>query len=148
MTTVSARSARRSTPVVVLSTASSRAEGDRLANVLVAERLAACVNLVAPITSVYRWKNAIERAEEVLLVIKTRRDLLAPLGARLATLHSYDVPELLALPVVAGARRYLAWLLSATRRGRSAATASTARTCSGARPARRARRGRSRAVPR
>jgi periplasmic divalent cation tolerance protein len=101
---------RRRSALVVLSTAGSRAEGEAIASALVGERLAACVNIVAPVTSIYRWQGAIERAEEVLLVIKTRQALIAKVGARLAALHSYDVPELIALPIVAGARAYLAWL--------------------------------------
>jgi periplasmic divalent cation tolerance protein len=81
---------------------------------LVEERLAACVNLIAPLTSIYRWRGAVERAREVLLVIKTRRTLVPRIAARVRALHSYEVPEVIALPVVAGARSYLAWLLGET----------------------------------
>ncbi len=101
--------------VVALSTAGSRGEAERIATALVDERLAACVNLVAPLTSIYRWQGAVERAEETLLVIKTRRALVPRLGARVQELHSYDVPELVVLPIVAGAASYLAWLLGETR---------------------------------
>ena len=101
--------------VVVLSTAGSAEEAERIATALVDERLAACVNLVAPLTSIYRWQGAVERASEVLLVIKTRRTSVARLIARLEALHSYDVPEAIVLPIGAGARRYLAWLLAETR---------------------------------
>ena len=103
------------TAVVVLSTAGSREEAERIATALVEERLAACVNLVAPLTSIYRWRGAVERAEEVLLVIKTRRRSVPALVRRIGALHSYDVPEVIALPIVAGARPYLAWLAGATR---------------------------------
>jgi periplasmic divalent cation tolerance protein len=96
--------------VVVLSTAGSQEEAERIATALVEERLAACVNLVAPITSIYRWQGAVERAAEVLLVIKTRRARAAQLVARLRELHSYDVPEAIVLPITAGARPYLEWL--------------------------------------
>ena len=99
---------------VVLSTAGSRAEAERLATALVEERLAACVNLVTPLTSIYRWRGAVERAREVLLVIKTLRALVPRLAARVRSLHSYDVPEVIALPVVAGAASYLAWLSAET----------------------------------
>jgi len=99
---------------VVLTTAGSRAEAERVASVLVEERLAACVNLIAPLTSIYRWRGAVERAREVLLVIKTRRTLVPRIAARVRALHSYEVPEVIALPVVAGARSYLAWLLGET----------------------------------
>jgi len=81
---------------------------------LVEERLAACVNLITPLTSIYRWRGAVERAREVLLVIKTRRTLVPRIAARVRALHSYEVPEVIALPVVAGARSYLAWLLGET----------------------------------
>ena len=94
--------------VVALSTAGSRDEAERLATTLVDERLAACVNLVAPLTSIYRWQGVVERAEETLLVIKTRRALVPRLTARVRELHSYDVPELIVLPIVAGAAPYLA----------------------------------------
>lgn len=108
-----ARGAGRSA-VVVLTTAGSRAEAERLASALVGERLAACVNLIAPLTSIYRWRRTVERAREVLLVIKTRRALVPRVEARVQALHSYEVPEIIALPVVAGARSYLAWLLAET----------------------------------
>ena len=100
--------------VVVLSTAGSQDEAERIALALVDERLAACVNLVAPLTSIYRWHGAVERASEVLLVIKTRQRLVAALVKRLGELHSYDVPEAIVLPIVAGARPYLAWLMGET----------------------------------
>ena len=110
---------RRSRPatgaVVAFTTAGSRDEAERLAQALVAERLAACVNLVAPISSIYHWRGAVERGEEVLLVIKTRRGLVRRLGARLGELHSYEVPELVVLPIVDGAESYLAWLMAETR---------------------------------
>jgi len=101
--------------VVVLSTAGTRDEAERLATALVEERLAACVNLVPEITSIYRWQGEVERAGEVLMVIKTRRALASRLIARLRELHSYDVPEAIVLPIAAGARPYLAWLLAETR---------------------------------
>jgi periplasmic divalent cation tolerance protein len=100
--------------VVVLSTAGSQDEAERIATALVDERLAACVNLVAPLTSIYRWHGAVERAAEVLLVIKTRKRLVPRLIRRLEALHSYEVPEAIVLPIAAGARRYLAWLLGET----------------------------------
>ena len=100
--------------VVVLSTAGSRDEAERLAAALVGERLAACVNLITPIVSIYRWQGAIERGEETLLVIKTRRRLVPALIARLETLHSYDVPEAIVLPIESGSRSYLGWLMAET----------------------------------
>jgi periplasmic divalent cation tolerance protein len=104
----------RRSAAVLFTTAGSRAEAERLASVLVEERLAACVNLIAAVTSIYRWRGAVEHAREVLLVIKTRRALVPQVTARVQALHSYEVPEVIALPVVAGARSYLAWLLGET----------------------------------
>ncbi|MBI3768800.1 MAG: divalent-cation tolerance protein CutA [Deltaproteobacteria bacterium] len=98
----------------MLTTAPSREEADRIAAALVDERLAACVNVVAPITSIYRWRGAVERAEEVLLLVKTRRARVARVGARIRALHSYDLPEVIALPIDAGSAAYLAWIAAET----------------------------------
>jgi periplasmic divalent cation tolerance protein len=72
--------------------------------------LAACVNVIPGIESVYRWEGQIEQANEILLVIKTTAERLATLESSLAELHSYDTPEILALPVIAGSKKYLSWL--------------------------------------
>jgi periplasmic divalent cation tolerance protein len=96
--------------IVVLSTCGSPKDGQRLAHALVEKRLAACVNIIPGVRSVYHWKDAIEEEEEVLLVIKTSRALLAELRTELERLHSYEVPEVIALPVVDGSESYLAWL--------------------------------------
>lgn len=96
--------------IVVLSSCGSAEEAERLARSLVEERLAACVNVIGGAKSFYRWKGAIESAQEFLLVIKTSRDLFERLRTILETAHSYDLPEVLALPVVAGSPAYLNWL--------------------------------------
>lgn len=94
---------------VVLCTApADRAE--EIARALLEARLAACVNVVPGLASLYWWKGEICRDGESLLVIKTREGLLARLEGKLAEVHPYDTPEVLALPVVEGAGRYLAWL--------------------------------------
>jgi periplasmic divalent cation tolerance protein len=85
-------------------------EAEKLASVLVDERLAACVNIVHGIHSVYRWNDKIETATEFLLIIKSAADRLAEIQSRLETLHSYDTPEVIAIPIVAGSPKYLAWL--------------------------------------
>ena len=100
--------------VVVLSTAGSADEAERIATALVDERLAACVNLVPTVTSIYRWQGAVERATEVLMVMKTRRPLVKRLVARLRELHSYEVPEAIVLPIEGGSRPYLDWVLGET----------------------------------
>jgi periplasmic divalent cation tolerance protein len=96
--------------IVVLSTCGSPEEGQRLAHALVEKRVAACVNIIPGMRSVYRWKDVVEEEEEVLLVIKTSRALLAELRTEIERLHSYEVPEVIALPVVDGSEGYLAWL--------------------------------------
>ncbi len=96
--------------IVVYVTVGSAQEGDRLAQVLVEERLAACVNRLGPVQSVYRWEGKVERGEEELLMIKSREDLFPRLRERIRELHSYSVPEIIALPVIEGAEAYLQWL--------------------------------------
>jgi periplasmic divalent cation tolerance protein len=102
--------------VVVLVTAGSREEAGRIGTALVTERLAACVNLIGPVRSIYRWQGSIEEADEWQLVVKARAADLSALEARVKALHSYDVPEILALPVYGGSAAYLAWLDEATKR--------------------------------
>ena len=96
--------------IVVYVTVGSAQEGDRLAQVLVEERLAACVNRLGSVQSVYRWEGKVERGEEELLMIKSREDLFPRLRERIRELHSYSVPEIIALPVIEGAEAYLQWL--------------------------------------
>lgn len=97
---------------IAFTTVGSAEEGRRLARLLVERRLAACVNLVPNLTSIYRWKDAIEEASEVLLLMKTKAALIPQLEAAVRELHSYEVPEFLALDVSSVARPYLDWLLS------------------------------------
>ncbi len=96
--------------IVVLSTCASAEEAQRVARALVEKRLAACVNVMPGVRSVYHWKDAIEETEEVLLLIKSSRTLLEDLRDEIERLHSYEVPEVIALPVVDGSERYLAWM--------------------------------------
>ena len=95
---------------VVISTAGSEDEARRIASALVERRLAACVNVVPGIHSVYRWKNAIEQAEEWMLVVKTRRDRFDDVRAAIRELNSYELPEAVMLELSAGDPRYLAWI--------------------------------------
>jgi periplasmic divalent cation tolerance protein len=96
--------------IVVLSTCATAEEAEKIARRLVEERLAACVNVIAGARSIYRWRDAIEDAPEWLLLIKSRRDLLDSLRAEIEKLHSYEVPEIVALTIVDGSRSYLGWL--------------------------------------
>ncbi len=102
-------------PLVVLVTASNPDEAARLAQALVNERLAACVNILPGLRSIYRWQGRVETADEVLLIVKTTRHLL-PVATRLVhALHAYTVPEVIALPVAGGAAPYLDWLAGEVR---------------------------------
>ena len=103
--------------IIVYVMAGSPAEGDRLARALVDERLAACVNRIATVQSVYRWEGKLEQSEEQLLIIKTQRRLFAALEKRVRELHSYSVPEIVALPIIEGSQDYLRWLGDQTNDG-------------------------------
>ncbi len=105
--------------VLVYITAANREEGRRIGRALVEERLAACVNLPAPHTAIYRWDGAIEEAEEQALIVKTTADRLEALGARVRALSSYTLPAIVALPASGGDPAFLAWV-----RGEVAASAS------------------------
>ena len=96
--------------IVVLSTCGSEEEAVRIAKRLVEEHLAACVNLIPRIRSIYRWQGKVEDATEWMLLIKTSRDRYDSLTTVLEAAHSYELPEVLALPIVAGSANYLAWL--------------------------------------
>ena len=98
-----------STYGVVLTTAGSEDEAKAIASALVEAKLAACVNLF-PITSVYTWEGQVRREAEWQLVIKTRLDCFDQLAAKVQALHSYDVPELIALPIERGSEAYLGWM--------------------------------------
>jgi len=102
--------------IVVLATARDAREAGRIARALVGERLAACVNFTAvPVRSIYRWKGKVETAREILLLIKTTRRAFPAVARRIRALHSYEVPEIVALAIAAGSRDYLAWLESSVK---------------------------------
>jgi periplasmic divalent cation tolerance protein len=102
-------------PVVVLMTAGSREEAVRLAEMLVGSRLAACVQILPEMESVYWWQGKIERAPEHLLLAKTTLDNFERLEQEVRALHSYETPEIVALPVKASSAPYLEWLTQAAR---------------------------------
>jgi periplasmic divalent cation tolerance protein len=107
---------------VVLTTASSPDEARRIANALVERRLAACVNIVSKVDSIYRWKDKIEESQEVLLLIKTNQKEVADLRDAIKELHSYELPECIALPVDNGSEDYLQWIddsVGSNARGRT-----------------------------
>jgi len=109
---------RTNSAAVVLVTCANQAQGESIARSLVGERLAACVNLVGGIRSIYRWRDQLEDDRETLLLVKTRTQLLGRLERRVRELHTYEVPEVVALRIHRSSRPYLDWLLDATFAGR------------------------------
>ncbi len=95
---------------IVLTTTGSREEAERIAQALVERRLAACVNLVGPIASVYRWQEKVEKAEEFLLLIKTNAESFPDVRDAIEDMHSYELPECIALAIEAGGAEYLDWI--------------------------------------
>jgi periplasmic divalent cation tolerance protein len=95
---------------IVLSTCGDRETAERIAHRLVEQRLAACVNILPGVQSVYRWQGAVESAAEVLMLIKTKVLLIQEVQSTIASLHSYEVPEFLVLPISGGSEAYMAWL--------------------------------------
>ncbi len=101
-------------PVVVLVTVPTPEVGTRVAGALVSERLVACVNVVPGLRSIYWWQGAVHDDAELLLVMKSCRDRVPALTARVLELHPYDLPEVVVLPIVDGSSRYLDWLRAST----------------------------------
>jgi periplasmic divalent cation tolerance protein len=95
---------------LVLSTTGSQEEARRIGRALVERRLAACVNVVGPIESIYRWRGKVEQAAEFLLLMKTTAERIGELQAALRELHSYEVPECIALDISEGSADYLQWI--------------------------------------
>ena len=101
--------------IVVLSTCASSEEAEKVARTLVEKKLAACVNILPAVRSIYRWKGAIEDDQETLLLIKSSRALFGDLRAEIEKLHSYEIPEAIAIPIVDGLERYLEWMADVLR---------------------------------
>ena len=101
--------------LVVLVTVPSREQGEAIADALVGEALAACVNVVGPIRSIYRWQGEVCRDDEHLLIVKTTAARYAALEARVRAIHPYEVPEVIALPIARGSAPYLEWLRASAR---------------------------------
>ena len=97
-------------PIVVFLTAANGEEATRLADLLIGAHLAACVQILPEMESVYRWQGQIERQSEILLIVKTTRGKFAELEREVRALHSYETPEIVAIPIVTGSQPYLDWL--------------------------------------
>ncbi len=104
--------------IVVLTTTETPLQAEQLAQLLVDAELAACVQILPPLTSIYRWQGKVERATETLLLIKTLREKYSAVEASIKTHHLYQTPEIIALPVEAGSADYLTWLASSVGGGR------------------------------
>lgn len=104
-----------SDPIVVLVTCGSEEEALKIANALVEDHLAACVNLVAPIRSIYRWQGKIWDEKEWLLIVKTQKHRFETLEKKVKSLHSYSVPEIISVPITEGSSVYLSWIRENTK---------------------------------
>ena len=102
-------------PIIVLVTCGSEEEALKIANTLVEDHLAACVNLVSPIRSIYRWEGKIWDEKEWLLVIKTQKHRFGEVEKKVKSLHSYTVPEIISLPIIEGSTSYLNWIKENTK---------------------------------
>ena len=102
--------------VQVFTTVEKREDADRIASEVVRKRVAACAQILGPIRSLYWWKGKVEEAGEWLCVLKTRKDLFPALEQEIKSIHPYDVPEIIALPIVAGSEAYLQWIDTETRK--------------------------------
>ena len=105
-----------STPyIIVLVTTANKAEAEKISKTLLEAHLIACANIINPVTSFFQWKGKVDCADECLVVMKSRRDLFAQLAQQVKALHSYEVPEILALPIVEGSAEYLGWMCEALK---------------------------------
>lgn len=106
-----------SEPILVVMTAASREEADRIAEMLVSQSLAACVQILPEIKSIYRWQGKVTREMEILLLAKTTRNRFRDLVSSVTAMHSYETPEIIALPISDAAEPYLKWLLDSLSEG-------------------------------
>jgi len=103
---------------VVLVTAKDEEEAGRIADTLLKAKLIACANIIKDVKSLFWWEGKIDNAQEVLLVLKTRRALFAKVAKTVKIVHSYNVPEIIALPIISGYNPYLKWIDASTKKGK------------------------------
>ena len=101
----------------VTTTAASREEAETIGRILVEERLAACAQVIGPLTSFYRWQGRVEKASEWYCILKTTSDRYSALEPRIKSLHSYDTPEIIAVPLASSAEEYSTWIAESVRPG-------------------------------
>lgn len=100
--------------ILILTTGADKAEAERIAQLLVESKAAACVNIIDQITSIYRWQGKVERAAECVLLIKTRRELASAVEKLIKEASSYECPEVVVIPIESGSPQYLTWLSEST----------------------------------
>ena len=100
----------QNTYIVVIVTTTNKQEAEKIAQQLLKEQLIACANITCPVSSLFHWAGKLEKAEEYLVFMKSRKDLFEKLAETVKALHSYEVPEIIALPIVEGSKAYLDWL--------------------------------------
>ena len=101
--------------IVVFVTTNSAKEAKKISRTLVEEKLAACCNIISPIQSIYQWQGKICEDKEILIMLKTKKNLFKQVDARVRELHSYEVPEVIAIPIVEGSDKYMSWLKNETK---------------------------------
>lgn len=101
--------------VIVLVTTASKEEAEKIAQKLLEEKLIACANIIGPVSSLFWWKNKVEKAEEYVLLMKSRLDLFEKLSSKVKELHTYEAPEIIALLIVQGSKAYIEWLNESLR---------------------------------
>jgi periplasmic divalent cation tolerance protein len=103
------------THIIVLVTAPSKEEAEKIAHSLLNERLIACANIIGPVHSLFWWQDKIDKAQEHIILMKTRKDLFSKLSEKVKSLHSYQIPEIIAMPIVEGFKPYMEWLESSLK---------------------------------
>jgi len=101
--------------IIAITTTPSKNEAEKIAKTLLEERLIACANIIGPVQSLFWWQGKIDEAQEHLILMKTRKDLFSKLSEKVKALHSYQVPEIIAMPIVEGFKPYLEWLESSLK---------------------------------
>jgi periplasmic divalent cation tolerance protein len=101
--------------IIAITTTPSKIEAEKIAKTLLEERLIACANIIGPVQSLFWWQGKIDEAQEHLILMKTRKDLFSKLSEKVKALHSYQVPEIIAMPIVEGFKPYLEWLESSLK---------------------------------
>jgi len=104
------------THIIVLVTALNKEEAEKIAHSLLNERLIACANIIGPVHSLFWWQDKIDKAQEHIILMKTRKDLFSKLSEKVKSLHSYQIPEIIAIPIVEGFKPYMEWLESSLKK--------------------------------